>query len=201
MILPGRFVPVVAVRQVDGPDGEKLTDLTLHTGVGDPPQGGGAARVVCRVKFRRALHHLLVQPVQLAFGVAVDRHDGADVGGERLHQPDPVLDGRRLSELVGQNLASGVVLQAHRCDEPDPDHVLSAHGKAVAHHVIAGLSVLAQHSILSPAVEKTGGRLVLFLGGGGPVQTFACFQVDDIVFVLAFERLLGSFVDHVVGWA
>ena len=165
------------------------------------PQGGVRAVFVAGVDFRRPGHHAVEHRAQLITGIAVQRHYGADVGRHGLHQLDPVADGRRLGELVGQDLPGVVVLQADAGHQSQARALPSAQLEVVPEQVVSRLGVLPQHAVAEPLGEPLGGLGVAPLRVGRPVQPLAGLQVDDVQGVAFHQRLLYAGGDQVVGGA
>ena len=116
--LQGRMVAVMSVGQEDRLVLEEAGDRAGEGRVGDLPQGCPQFVAVVGVQIRGPGHDFLEYGTQGAAGVAVEAHDGADVGVARFHQGHPVTHGRGLGVLVGQHLPAVVRLQADAGGQP-----------------------------------------------------------------------------------
>ena len=201
LVVARGLVPVMSVGQKHRAISKKLGDGSNVAGCRNAPHGRGRAVLVEGVYLRRGRRYTLEDRAQLVVGITVQRHDGADVGRYRLHQRHPVADGGGLGELVGQHLASVVVLDAHAGDESEPRALLAVQLESVAQEVIGGFGLLLQYAFAQPLFEPLRRFGVAACRVRRPVQPLAGLQVNDVQRVPVHQRLLDLGCDQVVGRA
>ena len=171
---------MVSVGQKYRAAGEGIGNGGLRIGSGDRPEFGVAAGGRGRRGFRRVGDDVLKDAAQVARGVAVQRHYGAELGLAGVQQRHAVADGRLAGEFVGKDGAGVIVIHQHRGKKPQVFIPPAGEVVGVAHQVKAGAVVLAENAGGEPLPQQAGGLPVARFGGFR-VGLLAAFQMHGVV--------------------
>ena len=141
-VLPRRLITMMPIGQKHRTPVKKIGNRGKIIGPGYAPHCSMRAEIIAGVHLRRRGHRPPEPRHQFPAGIAVQRHNRADVGRHRLHQRNPIADGRSFGKFVGQHLSGFIFLQPDAGNQPQPRAFPPVQDKSVAQQIIPRLGIL-----------------------------------------------------------